>query len=463
MTVYYSLENVNNISDFEVAAFVGNECRGVGKVLSVDDQLYGYLRVRSEKSSGETVSFKFYDKQNNLEGAITTTFAFVADAAIGYPHSPAMLELGDPVVVTANSYTRVYGEANPSFDYTSSGAELTGIPEITCSATPTSPVGTYPIIIKKGSVSNFNDSYVNGTLTITKAPLKIKAGTYTRKQGEDNPQFTLTYEGFKNGETAAVLTKKPVVTTTATKESAVGNYSVKVSGAKAKNYEISYTNGTLKVTDADAVIVTATSYTRVYGDANPSFEYMVSGATLTGTPEITCSATPTSPVGTYDIVISKGSVSNYNDSYINGTLTITKAPLKIKEGTYTRMRGEDNPQFALSYEGFRNGETEAVLTKKPVVTTTATKESAVGDYSVKVIGAEAQNYGISYVNGTLTVETYLGDANGDGLVNAADIVAVVSHINGKTPTGFVKKAADANKDQQVDESDVKAIANIIMK
>ena len=371
--------------------------------------------------------------------------------------------IGDPVVITANSYRRVYGEANPSFDYTSSGATLKGIPEITCSATPTSPVGTYDIVISKGSVTNYNDSYVKGTLTITKAPLKIKAGTYTRKQGEDNPEFTLTYEGFKNGETNAVLTKKPAVTTTATKVSAVGDYQVKVSGAKAQNYDISYTNGTLKVTDADAVIVTANSYTRVYGEANPAFDYTSSGATLSGIPEITCSATPTSPVGTYDIVIRKGSVTNYNDSYVKGTLTITKAPLKIKAGTYTRMLGEDNPEFTLTYEGFKNGETDAVLTKKPAVTTTATKESAVGDYQVKVSGAKAENYEISYVNGTLIIETCLGDANGDGIVNAADIVAVICDIKGHTPVGFVKKAADVNKDNNIDKSDVEAIANIIMK
>ena len=309
----------------------------------------------------------------------------------------------DAVIVTAKSYTRVYGEDNPAFGYTSSGAELVGVPEITCAATASSPVGTYDIIIKKGSVTNYNDSYVKGTLTITKAPLKIMAGTYTRKQGEDNPEFTLSYDGFKNNETEAVLTKKPSATTTATKESAVGDYTVTVSGAEAQNYEITYENGTLKVTDADAVIVTPKSYTRVYGEDNPAFEYTSSGAELVGIPEITCEATVTSPVGTYDIIIKKGSVTNYNDSYVNGTLTITKAPLKIKAGTYTRKQGEENPEFTLSYDGFKNNETESVLTKKPSATTTATKESAIGDYTISVSGAEATNYEITYENGTLRV------------------------------------------------------------
>ncbi len=322
---------------------------------------------------------------------------------LSYTHGKLIVTDADAVVVTAKSYTRVYGDANPTFEFTSEGATLVGVPEITCEATATSPVGTYPIIIKKGTVTNYNDTYVNGTLTITKAPLAVKAGTYTKKQGEDNPAFTLTYDGWKNGETEAVLTKKPMATTTATKESAPGEYPVTVSGGEAQNYELSYTHGKLIVTDADAVVVTAKSYTRVYGDANPTFEYEVSGATLVGVPEITCEATATSPVGTYPIVIKKGTVTNYNDTYVNGVLTITKAPLTVKAGTYTKKQGEDNPAFTLTYDGWKNNETEAVLTKKPVATTTATKESAPGEYPVTVSGGEAQNYELSYTHGKLVV------------------------------------------------------------
>ena len=307
------------------------------------------------------------------------------------------------VVVTANCYTRVYGEANPTFEFTSTGATLNGTPEIICEATATSPIGTYPIVIKKGGVTNYNDTYVNGTLTITKAPLTIKAGTYTRKQGEEDPEFTLNYEGFKNGETEAVLTKKPTVTTTATPSSEPGTYEVKLSGAEAENYEISYVAGTLTITEADPVTVTAKNYTREYGEANPTFEYEVSGAALEGQPEISCEATATSPVGTYPIVIKKGGVTNYNDTYVNGTLTIMKAPLKVTVADATREQGEENPEFVITYEGWKNGETEAVLTKKPVASTSATKDSAAGEYDIVVSGGEAQNYALSYVNGKLTV------------------------------------------------------------
>jgi len=329
---------------------------------------------------------------------------------ISYEKGTLTITEAAPVTITAKSYSREYGEANPTFEYEVSGAELNGTPEIICEATATSPVGTYPILIKKGGVTNYNDTYVDGILTITKAPLTVKAGTYTRKQGEENPEFTLTYDGFKNDETEAVLTKEPTATTTATKESAPGEYEVTVSGGEATNYELSYTNGKLIVTDADAVIVTAKSYTRVYGDANPTFEYEVSGTALVGVPEITCEATATSPVGTYPIVIKKGSVTNYNDTYVNGVLTITKAPLTVKVENVTREQYLENPEFVITYTGWKLNEDESVLTKKPKATTTATKDSPVGEYEIVVSGGEATNYELNYENGILTVTESTGIA-----------------------------------------------------
>ena len=310
----------------------------------------------------------------------------------------------DAVVVTAKSYTREYGEANPTFEYTSAGVNLEGTPEINCEATAASPVGTYPIVVSKGSVANYNDTYINGTLTITKAPLNITAQSYVIKQGEALPTFEVVYAGFKNDESADVLTKKPVIACTATSSDVLGTYEIVVSGAEAENYDISYVTGTLSVVDADAVVVTAKSYTREYGEANPTFEYTSAGVNLEGTPEITCEATATSSVGTYPIVVSKGSVANYNDTYINGTLTITKAPLTITAQSYVIKQGEALPTFEFTYEGFKNGEKSDVLTKQPTIICAATSSSVLGTYEIVVSGAEAENYGITFVNGLLTIE-----------------------------------------------------------
>ena len=183
-----------------------------------------------------------------------TVVVLLLDKTTGKIVNAAKFSLAPAVTITAKSYTREYGEANPTFEYTVEGAELDGTPKITCEATATSPVGTYPIIISKGSVSNDNDTYINGTLTITKAPLNIAAGTYTKKQGEAIPEFTLTYTGFKNNETKDVLTTQPTVSCNATEASAPGEYPVTVSGAEAQNYELSYTNGILTITESTGIM-----------------------------------------------------------------------------------------------------------------------------------------------------------------------------------------------------------------
>ena len=99
----------------------------------------------------------------------------------------------------------------------------------------------------KGDANHKDIAAKSFIVTIAKAPLKITAKSYTRKQGEANPEFGVTYEGFKNNETDAVLTTKPTVTCAATKDSPAGTYDITVSGAVAGNYEISYVAGTLTV------------------------------------------------------------------------------------------------------------------------------------------------------------------------------------------------------------------------
>ena len=242
------------------------------------------------------------------------------------------------------------------------------------------------------------------TLTVAKAALTITAKDYTIKQGEALPTFGASYTGFKNGETESVLTQKPTFSCSATSTSAPGTYDITVSNATAQNYDIKYTMGTLTIVKADGVVVTAKNYTRKYGEANPTFGYISEGKDLDGTPNISCTATATSPVGTYPIVVNKGSVKNYNASYVNGTLTITKASLTIAAKNYTIKQGEALPTFDASYTGFKNGETKSVLTKQPTFVCSATSASAPGTYDITVSGAEAKNYDITYTKGTLTIE-----------------------------------------------------------
>ncbi len=141
--------------------------------------------------------------------------------AIGSKYSSIYPWDGGVVIVRAKSYSRVYGDENPVFELDLGGSSLEGVPELLCTANATSPVGTYTIEVRKGTIKNEDVLFENGSLTITKAPLTISVGNYTKKQGDAMPTFKASYTGFKNGEDESVLIKQPVFETTATAESAL--------------------------------------------------------------------------------------------------------------------------------------------------------------------------------------------------------------------------------------------------
>ena len=315
-----------------------------------------------------------------------------------------------PLTAHVANTTKVYGDANPEFNITYSGfrdgdseAGFSVPASISTIVDNSSKVGKYDIVASGAVSDKYEISYIPGTLTITKAPLSISAGNYTKKQGDAMPVFKASYAGFKNGENESVLTKQPVFSCEANEASAPAEYAVTISGAEAENYDISYEQGRLTVVEADAVVVRAKSYSRQYGDDNPVFEFETEGAALDGTPEIVCSAVANSPVGSYTIEVKQGSIKNYNVHFESGSLVITKAPLSISAGNYTKKQGAAMPVFKASYAGFKNGEDESVLTKQPVFSCEANEASAPAEYAVTISGADAENYEISYEQGVLTV------------------------------------------------------------
>ena len=64
---------------------------------------------------------------------------------------------------------------------------------------------------------------------------------------------------------------------------------------------------------------------------------------------------------------------------------------------------------------------------------------------------------------TLRVGLTPGDANNDGVVNIADVTAVINQINGVQTAAFRRKNADVNDDGNINIADVTGIINIINK
>ena len=318
--------------------------------------------------------------------------------------------------VTVNDVTREYGDENPVFSLTYSGLKndetdpaWTTAPTYTTEATAKSDVGTYAVDVTAEPKNYTITSKQTGTLTITRAPLTLKADDATRPYYADDPEFTFTCEGFKNDDDASVLTVQPTFTPDAIKRSYVGTYDLNVEGAEAKNYAISYVPATLTITPRP-LNVKVSDATRVYGDQNPKFELTYEGfvnneteKVLTQIPTVTTAATVDSDAGTYDLYVSGGKATNYELSYQQGLLTIMQRPLTVSVGDYERDYGEENPAFELIYDNFGGNDDETSLVSKPVARTTATKTSDVGTYAINVTGGSSPNYTFTYVPGLLTI------------------------------------------------------------
>ncbi len=227
-----------------------------------------------------------------------------------------------------------------------------------------------------------------------------------------------------NGDTSAVVSGTPALTTTATTSSATGSYPIAVSttGMSAANYTLTAVNGTLTVTQASTTVTLGVSPTSViYGSVATLTATVTTGATgtvsfhngstLLGTVAISgnTAALPVSslPVGTYNDLTASYSGDS---SFVAATsaaqlLIVTPAPLQIIASAASRAYGQPNPIFTFSYSGFVNGDTEAAVNGAPELTTTATQNSAPGNYliTVNVSSMSASNYILAGVGSTLTV------------------------------------------------------------
>ncbi len=328
------------------------------------------------------------------------------------------------LTITANNQTKVYGASLPALTASYSGfvngdtsASLTTQPTLSTTATAASHVSGSPYTVTaSGAVdTDYSISYVAGTLTVTPAALTITANNKTKVYGAALPTLTASYSGFVNGDTAASLTTQPTLSTTATAASHVAGspYTITASGAVDSDYSISYVAGTLTVTSA-ALTITANNQTKVYGAALPtltaSYAGFVNGdtsANLATQPTLITTANAASHVagGPYSISASGAVDSDYNISYVSGSLSVTPAALTITADNQSKVYGAALPTLTASYTGFVNGDTSASLTTQPTLSTTATAASHIsgGPYTISASGAVDSDYSISYVVGTLTI------------------------------------------------------------
>ena len=83
-------------------------------------------------------------------------------------------------------------------------------------------------------------------------------------------------------------------------------------------------------------------------------------------------------------------------------------------------------------------------------------------HNISISDTDAHSHDVTQMVSKIEVQDHwLGDANDDGRVTVADLVAIAHHLLGHTPAVFSFKGADANRDEVVNVADYVAVAHFL--
>lgn len=329
-------------------------------------------------------------------GTTPQTLSFTALANHTYGDGPVMLS------------------ATASSGLTATFASVTG---------PASLKGNVLTILGVGTVSvtayQFGDSTyaaatpVTQSFSVAPATLTVTADDQTRAVGAANPSLTYSVMGFVAGDTAAVLSGAPALSTAATTASPAGSYPIAIAQntLQAANYTFRLVPGTLKVSGLPQTITFGALAGATYGAAPiPLTATSSSGLPVTytasGPGSISGSTLSIQGTGTITVTASQAGNSTYAAATpVSQKLSVSPATLTVTANSVSRVINQPNPTFTASITGLVNGDGSSVLSGTPALSTTATQQSPLGSYPIHVAQGTlaAANYLFAFADGVLTV------------------------------------------------------------
>ncbi|WP_182336257.1 MBG domain-containing protein [Stenotrophomonas acidaminiphila] len=351
------------------------------------------------------------------------------------------------LTITANNGSKTYGQTGGVNGFTASGLvngdTVSSVALASAGTAATANVGNYTITAANAGgtgLSNYDITYVNGTLTIGKAGLTITANNGSKTYGQTGGTNGFTASGLVDGDTVSSVALASAGTAATAN---VGDYTITAANADGtglSNYDITYVNGTLTIGKA-GLTITANNNSKTYGQTGGANGFtasgLVNGDTVTTVDLASAGTGATANVGDYTITAANADgtgLSNYDITYVDGTLTIGKAGLTITANNGNKTYGQTGGTNGFSASGLVNGDT---VTAVALASAGTAATANVGDYTITAANADGtglSNYDITYVNGILTI----GKA---GLTitanNASKTIGQLSALNGYTAEGLV--------------------------
>ena len=318
------------------------------------------------------------------------------------------------LTITAQAKSKAYGTTDPPLTFTATGFQFSDTKTSVLSGALTRALGETvaggPYAITQGTLAanaNYTIGFTGSTLAITAATLTIAAQVQTKAYGATDPVLSFTASGFQFSDTqASVLTG---ALTRAPGESVTGGPYAITQGTLAANanYTIGFTGSTLTITPA-ALTIAAQAKSKSYGATDPALTFTISGlqfsdpqaSVLTGA--LTRAAGESVAGSPY--AITQGTLAangNYAIAFTGNTLAITPATLFITADSKSKIFGATDPILTVTYAGFVNGESAAVLSGTLVITRAPGEN--VGSYVITPAGLTAVNYAIIFNPGSLSI------------------------------------------------------------
>ncbi|MBO7048506.1 MAG: BspA family leucine-rich repeat surface protein [Spirochaetia bacterium] len=280
------------------------------------------------------------------------------------------------ILVKAISFEKEYGEADPIFTYVLSPAALPAGLSLTGNLSREAGEVAGDYYIKPGSLALSGnatdqkpyhlkfDELTPGSgnlakLTIKKKTVTVTATSFTRVFNSEFPDFTFTndlglpdsaFTGALKCEAATMANvgvfaiKQGTLALTTATDGSGGKY--------IENYNLSFVNGTLNITDNNIIHVSANPQTKFYGDADPVLSYtpaeaLPAGLFFTGTP----TRDPGENVKAGGYAIRQGNLAldgtnaqHYTIAFTNSTLTINQKALNVVPSTgQSKIYGTSDP------------------------------------------------------------------------------------------------------------------------
>lgn len=340
---------------------------------------------------------------------------------------------------------KVYGAENPVFNFTYSKDGLAGTDTekdindvlgvtLTTEATATSPVTEEGYQITGTSESdNYEVIIIPGTLMITQKPFTVKADDKERAYGEENPEFTFSFDETQY-QLVGEDTKEDlgvVLTTTATKESPVTEEGYPITGDETtntnSNYVVTVEPGKLEIVKADIVFSEedVLAITGIYGKTVAEMEVTgpatsQNGATgkwsldLDNIDEkakkklLTVDAEPEE----YPVKFTPDDTVNYNvypnpltpQEPVTALTAVSPKEITVQADDKTKVYGTENPELTFTYKSENLVQGDTVEDLEITLSTTATVDSVGRKGGYPITGTSASvNYAVTVIPGKLTI------------------------------------------------------------